>query len=190
MESILGASFKKAKASCYKEHEHGFNVFAKPNKCDPRVVTKYIGRYLGRPVIATSRIDHYDGDTVTFHYNRHEDNVYVKETIPVMELIERLIRHIPEKYFKMIRYGGLYARHRKIDTKLYRAIHKSKHQIYRSFYQWRIAILSSFGYDPLICPDCGHKMDFMELYYNHQRVSLEELYERTMSRSHGKRSSA
>jgi hypothetical protein len=33
-------------------------------------------------------------------------------------------------------------------------------------------------------------MDFMELYYNHQRVSLEELYEKAMSRSHGKRSSA
>lgn len=35
---------------------------------------KYIGRYLGRPVIATSRIDNYDGDMVTFHYNRHEDD--------------------------------------------------------------------------------------------------------------------
>ena len=34
------------------------------------IVTKYIGRYLGRPVIATSRIDHYDGETVTFHYNQ------------------------------------------------------------------------------------------------------------------------
>ena len=38
-----------------------------------------------------------------------------KETIPVMDFIKRLIRHIPEKHFKMIRYGGLYARHRSID---------------------------------------------------------------------------
>ena len=29
-----------------------------------------------------------------------------------------------------------------------------------------------------------------ELYYNHQRVSLEELYEKAMSKSRGKRSSA
>ena len=34
-------------------------------------------------------------------------------------------------------------------SKLYRAISKSKHRIYRSFNQWRTAILSSFGYDPL-----------------------------------------
>ncbi|MFQ7356040.1 MAG: hypothetical protein ACLROG_15680 [Coprococcus phoceensis] len=76
----------------------------------------------------------------------------------------------------MIRYGGLYARHRKTDEKLYRAISKSKHRIYRSFNQWRTAILSSFGYDPLECPNCKQKMELWELYYNHKRVSLEELY--------------
>ena len=84
MESIIGPSFKKIKASCYKEHKHGFYVYAKPNKCDPETVTKYIGRYLGRPVIATSRIDKYDGSMVTFHYNRHEDDKYVTETIPAI----------------------------------------------------------------------------------------------------------
>ncbi len=90
----------------------------------------------------------------------------------------------------MIRYGGLYARRRDIDTRLNRAISKEKHSILRSFNQWRNAILLSFGYDPLECPDCKRKMEFLELYYNHQRVSLEELYEKAMSKSRGKRSSA
>ena len=190
MESKIGSSFKKVKAKCYREHQQGFYVYAKPNLCDPRIVVKYIVRYLGRPVIATSRIDKYDGEMVTFHYNRHEDEQYIEETIPAMEFIQRLIRHIPEKHFKMIRYGGIYARHREIDSKLYRAISKSKHHIYRSFNQWRTAILSSFGYDPLVCPDCQHRMEFLELYFNHQRVSLEEMYEKVMSKSRGKRSSA
>ena len=189
MESILGPSFKKVKASCYKEHKHGFYVYAKPNKCDPETITKYIGRYLGRPVIATSRIDKYDGSMVTFHYNRHEDNKYITETIPAIDFIKRLIRHIPEKHFKMIRYGGIYARHRKSDNALRRAINPHKHRIYRSFNQWRTAILSSFGYDPLQCPKCKHQMDLIALYYKHQHVSLEEMYETAMSRSRGKRSS-
>ena len=103
LESKLGTSFKKVKAKCYSEHKYGFYVYAKPNKCDPKNVVKYIGRYLGRPVIATSRIDKYDGEMVTFHYNRHEDEKYVQETIPAMDFIKRLIRHIPEKHFKMIR---------------------------------------------------------------------------------------
>ena len=190
MESKIGSSFKKVKAKCYREHQQGFYVYAKPNLCDPRIVVKYIGRYLGRPVIATSRIDKYDGEMVTFHYNRHEDEQYIEETIPAMEFIQRLIRHIPEKHFKMIRYGGIYARHREIDSKLYRDISKSKHHTYRTFNPRRTAILSSFGYDPLVCPDCQHRMEFLELYFNHQRVSLEEMYEKVMSKSRGKRSSA
>ena len=190
MESKLGPSFKKVKAKSYLEHKQGFYVYAKPSLSDPKTVIKYIGRYLGRPVIATSRIDHYDGEMVTFHYNRHEDEKYIQETIPAMDFIKRLIRHIPEKHFKMIRYGGLYARHREIDSKLHRAIQKNKHPIYRNFNQWRTAILSSFGYDPLDCPKCKHKMLFLELYYHHQRVSLEELYEKAMSKSRGKRSYA
>ena len=189
LEPYLGSSFKKVKAACYDKNKQGFYVYAKPNKCNPTTVIKYIGRYLGRPVIATSRIDKYDGDYVTFHYNRHEDDKYVEETIPATEFIERLIRHIPEKHFKMIRYGGIYARHRDIDKNLNRAISKEKHSFLRGFNKWRTSQLSAFGYDPLRC-DCGSTMLFLELYFNHKRVSLEELYEKAMSKSRGLRSSA
>ena len=41
MESKIGPSFKKVKADCYTEHKHGFYVYAKPNKCDPKTVVKY-----------------------------------------------------------------------------------------------------------------------------------------------------
>ncbi len=158
--------------------------------CDPHTVVKYIGRYLGRPVIATSRIDNYDGENVTFHYNRHEDDSYVEETLPAMDFMKRLIRHIPEKHFKMIRYGGLYARHRDSDQILKPAISPEKHRFFQSFNEWRNCILISFGYDPLKCPKCGTTMLFFDLYFNHQRVSLEELYEQAMSKARRKRSSA
>lgn len=93
MEKELSVSFKKVKARCYQEHKHGFYVYAKPNKCNPKIVTKYIGRYLGRPVIATSRIDHYDGETITFHYNRHEYNRLITESVPVMHFMHT---HLPD----------------------------------------------------------------------------------------------
>ena len=118
METAIGPSFKKMKSYIYKHCPNGFYVRAKPNKCNPNTVIKYIGRYLGRPVIATKRIDSYDGTNVTFHYNRHEDEELIVETIPVLDFIARLIRHIPEKHFKMIQYYGIYARHRKDDSKL------------------------------------------------------------------------
>lgn len=176
------SSFTKLKASIYRNHKNGFYVYAKPNKCKPSVIMKYIGRYLGRPVIATSRIDKYDGDMVTFHYNRHEDNKLVIETIPVLDFIQRLIRHIPEKHFKMIRYYGIYARHREEDKKLRRAIGKDKHKFLLSLNRWRNCMCKSFGYDPIQCPCCKKTMVILEIYHNHKRVSLDEMYERIMAK--------
>jgi len=68
MEKHLGPSFKKVNASIYRKDKNGFYIYAKPNLCDPDTVIKYIGRYLGPPEIASSRIDSYNGTHVTFHY--------------------------------------------------------------------------------------------------------------------------
>ena len=183
MEHHISPSFKKTKALIYRKDKNGFYVFAKPNLCDPHTVVKYISRYLGRPVIALKRIDSYDGKNVTFHYNRHEDNVYVERTLPVIDFIKLLIQHIPEKHFKMTRYYGLYARHREIDQNLFLAIHPPKRPLIKSFTKWRADIMPSFGYDPLNCPCCGHKMSLTEIRYRHTSVSLQELYERAMKKA-------
>ena len=147
--------------------------YAKPKLCDTQTVVKYISRYLGRPVIALNRIDSYDGENVTFHYNRHEENAFVKKTIPALDFISLLIQHIPEPHYKMTRYYGLYARHRSSDNKLRKAIHPSKHKFICSFSKWRNNISSSFGYDPLCCSKCKATMTLTDLYFKHQRVSLE-----------------
>lgn len=56
METVIGKSFKKVKAFIYKNCPNGFYVYAKPKLTNTKEVAKYIGRYLGRPVIATSRM--------------------------------------------------------------------------------------------------------------------------------------
>lgn len=178
LEATIGPSFKKVKAAVYKDSSNGFYVYAKPNKCNPGHVAKYIGRYLGRPVIATSRIDCYDGDNVTFHYNRHEDDKLIVEKIPAIDFIKRLIRHIPEKHFKMIRYYGIYAKKHKNSHKLVFAIRKEKRKFLRSLNYWRESILFSFGYDPLKC-SCGHFMTIMEVF--HKKVALFDLFRKVMN---------
>lgn len=47
-------------------------------------------------------------------------------------------------------------------------------------------VILAVGISIEVAPDVSN----LELYYNHQRVSLEELYEKAMSKSRGKRSSA
>lgn len=186
----LGDSFKPVKAKCYSDHKHGFYVYAKPTLTDTSAVTQYIGRYLGRPVIASSRIDHYDGNSVTFHYNRHEDNKLIVESIPAIDFIKRLIRHIPEKHFKMIRYGGLYARHRHSDSAFNHAVHSSKAAFLRNTLRWRESIIISFNHDPLQCSHCKRSMEFIELYFQKQHLSLQDLFDNVMAKSRGFSSSA
>lgn len=164
LERHIGKSFKKIKSYIYKHCPNGFYVYAKPSLVSNNEVIKYIGRYLGRPVIASSRIDSYDGSNVTFHYNRHEDNKLITETIPATDFIKKLIIHIPDKHFKMIRYYGLYAKHHEHESKLFYAVSKQKRRFLSSLNNWRTSLLLSFGFDPLWC-NCGHHLTILEIYH-------------------------
>ena len=110
MLKALGPSFKATADNCYKSAENGFFVYAPKSKGKIRNLINYLGRYLGRPVIAKSRIDDYDGTNVTFHYKRHEDNLLVRETVRAEDFIKRIVVHIPPHYFNMVRFYGLYAK--------------------------------------------------------------------------------
>ena len=178
MTKHIGPSFSRIKNEIYKKHEDGFYVRAKPNLCSPDITVKYITRYLGRPVIATSRIDAYDGDYVTFHYTPHDDDRVVTERIPALEFIKKLIVHIPEKHFKMLRYYGIYAKHHSQENKLRRCISGEKKRFYKCHLDWRSSILMSFGYDPLCCPTCGSSMLVLEVY--HKKTALFERYRKVM----------
>lgn len=86
----------------------------------PKIIARYLGRYVRHPAIANSRIDWFDEIKlkVGFHYENHE-----KQRIDIVmtsdEFITALIQHIPEPQFKMIRYYGAYARHRRKFFKNY-----------------------------------------------------------------------
>ena len=163
LEAHFGKSFKRIKSYIYKNCPNGFYVYAKPTLTNNQDVLKYIGRYLGRPVIATSRIDNYDGENVTFHYNRHKDNEFVSETVSAIEFIKKLIIHIPEKHFKMIRYYGIYAKHHRHEGKLSLFIPKEKRRFLIRQNAWRTSISLSFHFDPLLCK-CGHEMTLLQFY--------------------------
>lgn len=162
LEKAIGPSFKPIKASIYAKHINGFYVRAKPNTGTGAHAIKYISRYLSRPVIASSRIDSYDGSFVTFHYNRHEDDKLIVETIPVLHFVSMLIRHIPEKHFKMIRYYGLYAKHHKQEKHLLLSTSKDKHPYYKSLNYWRLSLMASFNVDPLECPNRSETMEVLK----------------------------
>ena len=156
-------NFKKLKNKIYTEYENGFYVYAKPdNISSVQQTINYVVRYTGRPAMAQSRIINYDGQYVTFWYDRHEDGKRIEETIHAFEFMKRLIKHITDKNFKVVRYYGLYAKKHKHSKKIFKLLNEAQIKIRETLRKWNISIEIYFGYNPTKC-SCGGKMIFFDL---------------------------
>ncbi len=118
----------------------------------PKLIAKYLGRYVRHPAIANSRLTFFDGRDVGFFYEEHREEEVVRHDVimHVDNFISALIQHVPEKQFKMVRYYGAYARRTK--------------KIYKSYLQLSIkqTTLWIFGFRKEIkCPYCNGEVEFV-----------------------------
>lgn len=160
LEKEIGKKkFRTLKNLIYKKSNKGFYVYAE-KKCSSstEAMIEYAVRYTGKPAMAESRIIDYDGEYVTFWYQRHEDNKYVEEKITVFDFFKRLIIHIPEENFKTVRYYGIYSKKHKFHDKMVMLIKHQTHKLRNTLTSWRMMILKDFGIDPITCPKCGSQM--------------------------------
>jgi hypothetical protein len=122
---------------------------------------QYVGRYTKRPVLAETRISAYDGTIVSFWYDDKNLQEKVFIHLPVQEFIKRIIRHIPDKFFKQIRYFGFFA-HR-VKTKSCAAVLRILNKEFEPpclILSWRQRMIQQNGIDPLACPVCKTLMQF------------------------------
>lgn len=165
--------FKKIKNEIYKEYENGFYVYAKPDNISSiKQTINYVVRYTGRPAMAQSRILNYDGTYVTYYYERHEDGKRIEEKVHVYEFIKRLIKHIPDKNFKVVRYYGIYAKEHKHSKKIFKLLNGNVIRIKELLRKWQYSIELSFGYNPTKC-SCGGKFIFFDLKIPKNKVLQE-----------------
>ena len=169
----LGASFYTLKSQLFHHHKDGFYVYAKKEK---QSIVKdsidYIVRYTGKPPMAQSRILNYDGHFVTFYYERHEDGKRVVEKLSAIDFIKRLILHIPDEQFKMVRYYGIYAKKHKNHAKFFVLVSKQKKKFWKQLANWRNRLLIAFGVDPLRC-SCGNTMELLEIFIPNKSPLLD-----------------
>lgn len=151
---------------------------------------EYLGKYLKRPPIGETRIKNYDGKNVTFTYLDHCDKKIKTFIIPVIDFIKRLISHIPDKYFRAIRYYGILS-NRKISRDLpvfneLLALHsdhkaKDKKNYKKEKITFRSLFIKTFGRDPLECPKCKVTMvQYMACYFD--KVLLRSLHKQIAQR--------
>ena len=86
--------------------------------------------------------------------------------MPVMNFIARLIRHIPDRNFKMIRYYGFLS-NRTRGEKLplvYKAIKQVAPKIIKTV-TWRMMLILRLNKDPLACPNCNIQLELKQVCY-------------------------
>ena len=109
-----GLKKPEEKNRLYKDHPKGFYVYAKfkSNDNDSKnskdiqgCCVNYFIRYAGRPAMAENRITEYnkESNTVSWFYNDHKDEKRHDVTDNVIDFINRLIIHIPDYHFLIIR---------------------------------------------------------------------------------------
>jgi len=123
---------------------------------------RYIGRYAQRPCLSETKISAYsfEKQNVGFIFKDKISKTFKLVDLSVDEFIGRLIRHIPEKHFRMVRHYGFYGN--RVRAKMLPKIKSVLGIAEESFsfkpVMWRQRMFDSFGDDPLICPDCGQLM--------------------------------
>ena len=174
-------NFKKIKNLLYNDYKNGFYVYAKPdNITSIQQTINYVVRYTGRPAMAQSRITNYDGTYVSYYYERHEDGKRIDVTVHVYEFIKNLIKHIPDKNFKVVRYYGIYSKEHKHSKKLIKLLNNAQIKVKEMLRKWHFSIELSFKYDPTKC-SCGGKMIYFDLFFPKNKVLYNPLSHCIMS---------
>ncbi|STO40964.1 putative IS1294 transposase [Escherichia coli] len=137
-----------------------WHVYMSKKTAGGQNTARYLGRYLKKPPIAASRLAHYNGGaSLSFRYLDHKTGETATETLTQRELVARLKQHIPEKFFKMVRYFGFLA-NRVCGEKLpqvYRALGMDKQEpVAKVCYAQMVKQFLSR--DPFECVLCGGRM--------------------------------
>ncbi|WP_198594887.1 transposase, partial [Vibrio sp. 10N.261.45.E2] len=155
--------------------------FAKKTQ-HPKATINYLGRYLKRPPIAGAKLAHYRGEAnLSFRYLDHHTGKYETEEVSQLELIKRLVQHIPEKHFRMIRYFGFLA-NRVVGNQLSKvreALGMESHPPRTPALRYGQMIKSFLKVDPFECILCGGRMRFAAF---HAGVGRKNIINEALSR--------
>lgn len=141
-----------------------------------RFTVRYIGRYTKRPVLAQTRIKKYDGQLVTFEYHDKAVGEHKLVTMPVEQFMTRLVRHIPDKHFRQIRYYGLYAsRGKKGNLNKAMVILRLSQKKRIAPLNWQQRRKLQRGFDPLVCGHCQSELKLVKLVYCSRDGPMQEV---------------
>ena len=168
---------------CFRKYPNGLvtNVQQGQVPSQSQSVARYVAKYVVSPPISVRRIDHYDGERVTYHYRSQRTGRMEHETVPVDTFMGRMVQHTLPKGFKRIRYYGVQATKTfaKVKVAIQAALAKVQGVvqgavkiIVRLTYRQRYE--QSIGRDPFMCPHCQGEMAVWRIWHPTYGVIYDE----------------
>jgi len=123
-----------------------------------RSTMKYCVRYAKKMIISEQRIWKYDGKQVWYLCSKKENGKkkkYIQKEAATI-FIGKVVQHIPEKYFKLIRYFGFYVNN-KYTKEMYEQALRYFNPLDANSEKdnWQKRQWKRDGKDPLLCPNCN-----------------------------------
>jgi hypothetical protein len=125
----------------------------------PVEVIRYIGRYSKRACLSEYKIIEINGEYISFRYKDYRDrdeNKKPKEKILRLhysEFFPRLLQHVPAKYFRIVRYYGLYSNHGNIAEEYFYRENETEE-------------LTTEENDILVCEHCQTRKIQIKIYFD------------------------
>ena len=130
-------------------------------------------------MLAEYRITYWDGKLVRFAFKDYAEGGKTSyKTMKVNAFIARLIRHIPDKHFLMIRYAGLFSsrwKHRYLVQARAALQQEEPRSLETAQPTWAERQEEYTGACPLTCPECGKPLTYVGMVFG-SWVELQDLF--------------
>ncbi len=132
-------------------------VFLNKKSNNKNRTISYLGKYIKRPPIGETRIASFSNNIVSFSFLDHYSKQNKLISIHALDFIDRFIRHIPDKYFRLIRYYGFLSNRLRSSLlpRVNSLLNLSASHHKKPSPSWRNLIFATFGVDPKMCPACN-----------------------------------
>lgn len=143
-------------------------VSVQPPLHDRSAIIKYVGRYTKRACLSEYRIQRVDNGLIGFTFKDYRNsprNGPIKEATKQMEhvsFLDRLLQHVPEKGFRMVRYYGLYSnRYRNLRDIPADKCDEEKNDFGQHGQYW----YEVYQEEALTCKDCHKPFAYLGQYF-------------------------
>ena len=125
-------------------------------------IVKYIGRYTKRACLSEYKITNIEGEYISFECKDYKNSTDKKNPkiqelkFHYSEFFPRLLQHVPEKYFRTVRYYGLYHH---MDKNVPKELRKTENQL-KEIKEKELVELEKYE-SPINCPCCHKKMVYV-----------------------------